>query len=183
MVVGSLDCVHCRFPTDLPARVSFKSGICGTFHSCLASSTYVAYPKIAQDGINDSTLDIKEMIITNPTPEAFTLEQTQVIGSDSPWHPKIFEFDSDVSLAGAPKPFSRVTVPSVQSKDGAVINFKQTVALTDAKAFSDYTTAVMLNEEISLNIFGKPDLKQGGLPTTQVTYNKTVVMKGMFFNL
>ncbi|KAJ5428468.1 Protein of unknown function DUF3712 [Penicillium cf. griseofulvum] len=140
---------------------------------------YVAYPKIAQDGINDSTLKIKEMIISNPTPESFQLEQTQVIGSDSPYHPKIFEFDSDVSLAGAAKPFIRVTVPSVQSKDGAVVNFEQTVALNDADAFTEYTTAVMLNEEISMNIYGTPDLKQGGLPTTQVTYNKTVVMKGL----
>jgi len=37
----------------------------------------------------------------------------------------------------------------------------------------------MLNEEVSLNIYGTPGLKKGALPKTTVTYNKTVVMKGL----
>jgi hypothetical protein len=119
------------------------------------------------------------MIISDPTPESFHLEQRQVLGSDSPYHPKIYKFNSAVSLAGA-DPFAYVEVPEVKSKDGAEIHFAQKVDLTDAAAFGDYTTAVMLNEEVSLNIYGRPDLKQGGLPKVTVDYNKTVVMKGMF---
>lgn len=118
------------------------------------------------------------MILSNPTPESFRLEQNQVLGSDSSYHPQIYAFNSSVSLAGN-DPFAYVTVPAVKSKDGAEIHFKQDVALTDASAFADFTTAVMLNEEISMNIYGRPGLKQGGLPKTTVTYNKTVVMKGM----
>ncbi|CAG8898753.1 unnamed protein product [Penicillium egyptiacum] len=140
---------------------------------------YVAYPKIAQDAVNDSTLDITEMILSDPTPESFHLEQRQVLGSDSPYHPQIYAFNSAVSLAGAPDPFAYVNVPAVKSKDGAEIHFEQKVDLTDASAFGDYTTAVMLNEEVSLNIHGRPDLKQGGLPKVTVDYNKTVVMKGL----
>ncbi|KAJ5510138.1 hypothetical protein N7453_002241 [Penicillium expansum] len=139
---------------------------------------YVAYPKIAQSAVNDSTLNITEMILSNPTPESFHLEQRQVLGSKSSYHPQIYAFDSEVSLAGE-APFAHVTVPAVKSKDGAVIHFEQNVALTNATAFADYTTAVMLNEEVSLNIYGRPGLKQGGLPKTTVTYNKTVVMKGL----
>lgn len=143
-------------------------------------SVYVAYPKIAQDAVNDSTLEIKSMVIKNPTPETFELDQLQILGSDSQFHPKIYEFDADISLGGAAAPFTTVTVPQVKSKDGAEIHVQQKVDLTDADAFGDYATAVMLNEEVSLNIYGRPDLKEGGLPTTTVTYNKTVVMKGMF---
>lgn len=143
-------------------------------------SVYVAYPKIAQDAVNDSTLEIKSMVIKNPTPETFELDQLQILGTDSQFHPKIYEFDADVSLGGAATPFTTVTVPEVKSKDGAEIHVQQKVNLTDADEFGDYATAVMLNEEVSLNIYGRPDLKEGGLPTTTVTYNKTVVMKGMF---
>ncbi|KAJ5970500.1 uncharacterized protein N7479_000418 [Penicillium vulpinum] len=139
---------------------------------------YVAYPKIAQSAVNDSTLDITEMIISNPTPESFQLEQRQVLGTHSSYHPEIYSFDSEVSLAGADS-FAHVTVPAVKSKDGAEIHFEQKVNLTDAPAFTEYTTAVMLNEEVSLNIYGRPGLKEGGLPKTTVTYNKTVVMKGL----
>jgi hypothetical protein len=144
-------------------------------------SVYVAYPKIAQSAVNDSTLKIKSMIITEPTPESFHLDQQQILGTDSSYHPKIYEFDAEVSLGGAPVPFATVTVPEVKSKDGAEIHVVQKVDLTDVDAFGDYTTAVMLSEELELNIKGKPDLKQGGLPKTHVTYDQTVKMKGMFF--
>lgn len=140
----------------------------------------MAYPKIAQDDVNDSTLNITSMIISNPMPDSFSLEQTQVIGSHSSFHPQIYAFDAAVSLLGAAVPFVTVHVPGVKSKDGAELVVQQTVDLSDASAFGDYATAVMLNEEVSLNIYGKPGLKEGGLPKTTVTYNKTVTMKGTF---
>ncbi|KAH1974713.1 hypothetical protein KXV45_007388 [Aspergillus fumigatus] len=55
----------------------------------------------------------------------------------------------------------------------------QTLDLSDVGAFGGFATAVMQNEEIKLNIYGKPDLKQGGLPKIDVTYNKTVTMKAL----
>jgi hypothetical protein len=138
----------------------------------------VAYPKIAQHDVNDSTLNITSMVISNPTPESFSLKQTQIIGSDSSYHPKIYAFEAAVSLVGAAVPFATVMVPSVKSKDGAELIVEQTVDLSNASAFGDYATAVMLNEVVSLNIYGRPGLKEGGLPKSTVTYNKTVAMKG-----
>lgn len=138
----------------------------------------MAYPKIAQGDVNDSTLNITSMVISNPTPDSFNLMQTQVIGTHSSFHPKIYAFEAAVSLVGAAVPFATVNVPSVQSKDGAELVVEQTVDLSSASAFGGYATAVMLNEEVSLNIYGKPGLKEGGLPKTTVTYNKTVSMKG-----
>ncbi|KAJ5124073.1 uncharacterized protein N7515_007898 [Penicillium bovifimosum] len=140
---------------------------------------YVAYPKIAQSAVNDSTLQIKSMIISDPTPESFHLDQQQILGTDSSYHPKIYEFDAEVSLGGADGPFATVTVPEVKSKDGAEIHVVQKVDLTDVDAFGDFNVAVMLQEELDLRIKGKPGLKQGGLPKTHVTYDKTVTMKGL----
>lgn len=138
----------------------------------------MAYPKIAQHDVNDSTLNITSMSISNPTPDSFSLKQTQVIGSGSSFHPRIYAFDAAVSLLGAAVPFATVHVPGVKSKDGAELVIEQTVDLSNASAFGDYATAVMLNEEVSMNIYGKPGLKQGELPKNTVTYNKTVTMKG-----
>jgi hypothetical protein len=119
------------------------------------------------------------MVISDPTADSFQLNQTQVLGSKSSYHPQIYAFEAAVSLAGAAAPFTTVTVPGVISNDGAEIHVMQKVALSDSDAFADYTTAVMMNEEVSLNIYGRPGLKEGALPQTTVTYNKTVVMKGM----
>ncbi|KAL4907482.1 hypothetical protein BDW74DRAFT_176247 [Aspergillus multicolor] len=139
---------------------------------------YVGYPNIAQSDINDSTLSVESMEISDPTPDGFHLHQRQVIGSDSMFHPKIFEFDADVSLLGGPV-FATADVPEVKADDGAVVVVDQWLNLTDAGAFGDFAQAVMLNEEFKMNIYGEPRLKQGGLPTIDIDYNKTVTMKGL----
>ncbi|CAG7915748.1 unnamed protein product [Penicillium olsonii] len=140
---------------------------------------YVGYPKIAQDAVNDSTLDIKEMVISVPTPDSFHLSQKQILGSDSSYHPQIFAFDAAVSLGGGAAPFTTVTVPGVKSNDGVEINVDQDVDLSDSDAFGDFATAVMMKKEVLLNIYGRPKLQQGSLPKTTVTYNKTVAMNGL----
>jgi hypothetical protein len=119
------------------------------------------------------------MVISDPTPDSFHLDQTQILGSKSSYHPQIYAFDAAVSLGGAAA-FATVTVPGVKSEDGAEIHVEQDVALSDSDAFGDFATAMMVNEEVELNIYGRPGLKEGSLPKTTVTYNKTVVMKGMF---
>ncbi|KAF3386436.1 hypothetical protein F1880_001218 [Penicillium rolfsii] len=140
---------------------------------------FVGYPHIAQNQVSDSTLNITSMIIANPTPNSFHLMQTQVIGSHSSYHPKIYSFLASVSLLGSAHAFTSVQVPEVQSKDGAEVKVDQVVDLSNADAFGDFAEAVMLNEDIELNIYGRPDLREGSLPKTTVTYNKTVSMKGL----
>lgn len=140
----------------------------------------MGYPKIAQNQVTDSTLNITSMSIESPTPNSFHLVQTQVIGSHSSYHPKIYSFLASVSLLGSAHSFIDVQVPEVQSKDGAVVNVDQVVDVTNGGAFGDFAQAVMLNEEVDLNIYGRPDLREGSLPKTTVTYNKTVTMNGKF---
>ncbi|KAL2821722.1 hypothetical protein BDW59DRAFT_108651 [Aspergillus cavernicola] len=140
---------------------------------------YVGYPNIAQGDISDSTLSVESMVISDPSPDRFQLNQRQVIGTDSIFHPKIYEFDAEVSLAGSPV-FATVTVPSTRADDGVVVDINdQYVDLTDADAFAGFSTAVMMNEEFELNIYGRPGLKLGALPKIHVNYNKTVTMKGL----
>lgn len=134
---------------------------------------------MAQNDVNDSTLNITSMVISHPAPSSFSLHQTQVLGSDSSFHPQIYAFDAAISLLGAAVPFSTVRVPAVKSTDGVEVDVTQTVDLKDVGAFGDFAKAVMLSEEVELSIYGKPRLKQGGLPTITVTYNKTVSMKGL----
>ena len=139
---------------------------------------YVAYPKIAQRDINRSTLNITSMVISDPAPDSFQLDQSQTIGSHSSYHPKIYAFDAAVSLLGAASSFATVKIPQVKSKNGAVVNISQDLDLSNETAFGGFATAVMLQEDVELNIYGKPKLKEGGLPKIKVTYNKTVTMKG-----
>ncbi|OGM45567.1 hypothetical protein ABOM_006463 [Aspergillus bombycis] len=139
---------------------------------------YVGYPNIAQDNINDSKLEVKSMAISEPTPDSFHVDQQQVIWTDSMYHPTIYSFNASVGLLGA-APFGIATIPQLKSRDGVEVHVDQRLDLTDASAFGDFAIAVMQNEYVDLNVYGRPDLKQGGLPKITVTYNHTAHMKGL----
>ena len=142
-------------------------------------SVFVAYPRIAQGGINDSTLEITQMKITDPKPDSVQLDLTQVIGTHGSLHPTIYGFNASVSLAGSSSPFSSVYVPDVQPEGETVVNISRRMQWSNETAFAEYVKAVWFNEQVQLNVYGTPELKEGGLPTIPVVYNKTVTMKGM----
>lgn len=185
MVVGSPHCPGRDCPSYCAPTVSLqkkapwpkkKETSNGSINN-VSDSVYVGYPRIAQGDINDSTLDVTSMEISEPSPDGFHLNQKQVIGSGSTFKPKLYSFDADVSLLGSPK-FTTVTVPDVQGRDGYVVDIDQWVDLSSVGDFEAFSTAVMMNEEFKLNIYGEPRLKLGALPTIDIDYNKTITMKG-----
>ncbi|EAW08433.1 DUF3712 domain-containing protein [Aspergillus clavatus NRRL 1] len=141
--------------------------------------TYVGYPRIAQGDINDSTLDITEMIISNPTPQGLTLNLTQALGSHSIFKPTIYAFEAAVTVVGAASSFAHLHVPQTKARDGTLVHVDQHLDLSDPDAFAGFSKAVMLNDELKLNVYGEPDLKEGGLPKIGIKYNKTVTLKAL----
>ncbi|PWY95745.1 hypothetical protein BO94DRAFT_455408 [Aspergillus sclerotioniger CBS 115572] len=139
---------------------------------------YVAYPKIAQNLVNKSNLTVTSMVISDPSPSSFILNQTQVIGSNSSYHPTIYSFSAGVSLAGLAA-FAHVQVPEFNAHNGVVVDINQRVDITNETAFGDFCKAAILSEEFQLNVYGRPGLKEGSLPKSTVTYNKTTTMKGL----
>jgi N-acetyl-gamma-glutamylphosphate reductase len=141
-------------------------------------SVYVAYPRIAQTDINDSSLGIIQMKMTDPKPDSFQLNLTQVITSHSSLHATVYAFNASVSLAGNPT-FSSIYFPTVEPEGETIVNISQRVQLSNETAFADYSKAVFSNEQVQLNVYGTPELKEGSLPTTTVVYNKMVTVNGM----
>lgn len=139
---------------------------------------YVGYPRIAQSDVNDSTLSITSLILSNPTPDSYTVNQTQVIGSGSSYHPNFSAFNASVTLAGSSAVFSYLNVPAVKIYDGTVVHIAQEVDISDQDAFTAFVTDTLVQETVGLNVYGRPSLKLGALPSTTVTYNKTVELTG-----
>lgn len=144
---------------------------------------YVGYPNIAQNDINRSTLNLTSISIANPTADSFLLSIELLIGSSSSFHPRISAFNSSVSLAtaaGVSSPFTTVIVPPLTVANHATLNVSQTVQLAGGgSGFEEYAAAVFSDAEVSINVYGKPNLKEGALPTISVVYNKTVTINGM----
>ena len=75
-------------------------------------------------------------------------------------------------------PLATVAIPQSVADDGAVINVNTDLALDNSDAVTDFTKAVLGTESFELNFYGRPQLKEGPLPTSTVTFNKTVTMNG-----
>ena len=75
-----------------------------------------------------------------------------------------------------------LSVAGFKAEDGTELHVEQKVDLDNADGFAEYSTAVMINETVSLDIKGDPQLQLGKLPKIGVNYDKTVTMKGMRFS-
>ncbi|KAI9757284.1 MAG: hypothetical protein M1835_000660 [Candelina submexicana] len=142
---------------------------------------YVAYPKIAQDGVNDSRLEIQSMSLTNPTTDSFDLELKTVVRSDNRYHPHLDAFNASLYLNNADgKPFSYIQIPAVHATEEALSTSNQTVKIADLSSqFADYASVVLAREQYNLIVKGRTDLHEMRFPTTTVDYNKQVTLRGL----
>jgi hypothetical protein len=133
---------------------------------------------MAQESIDESTLEILSMELTEPRPDGAHLKVSQKIGSDSAFNPWMDAFTADLTLEGSEEVFAQLNVPRFQADDGLVIEFEQDLNLANVGAFTEFSKAIMHNESIQFNVYGETKLKQGALQKVDVTYDKTVTMKG-----
>ena len=163
-------------------------GNCITHHQLIFSSIYVAFPRISQDGINGSTLEIQSLILSDPMPTSFHLQQTSLIGNENTYHPRLDSFNASLSLYnpesqsenGEEKdvPYAYITIPAIHATKTATTYVNQTVQITDMDAFNAYNAAVLGEEEVQVRVKGRTDLHLMRFPTTGVDYDKVVTMKG-----
>lgn len=143
---------------------------------------YVGYPRIAQDDVNNASLNITNLVFSDPSPTSIHINQTQVLGNKAIYHPTISAFNATIALVGATAPLATVAIPQIQAEDGAVITVDTTLSLENSvDAVTNFSIAVLGTEMFELNIFGQPQLKEGPLPSNMVTFNKTVSMTGISF--
>lgn len=142
-------------------------------------SVYVGFPRIAQDGINKSTLEVQSQILSNPTPESFHLEQTSVIGNHNRYHPRLDAFNASLSIDGpALRPFAYLQFPAIHATETATSYVNQTVEIVNPDEWARYTTQVVNGDEVRVAIQGKTALHEMRNPVTTVDYNKVTVLKG-----
>lgn len=144
-----------------------------------AARIYVAFPRISQNGIDDSTLEIQSLTLSDPTPESFHLEQTAIVGNDNAYHPRLDAFNVSLSVDGPePRPYAYVELPALHATRKATAYFNQTVQITDLDAFMNYNSITLNDEEVKVAVRGRTALHEMRFPTTTVNYNKVVSLKG-----
>ncbi|KAM3069133.1 hypothetical protein ACMFMG_010658 [Clarireedia jacksonii] len=146
---------------------------------------YVAMPKIAQDGVNDSSLEITELDFTDPTPDTVVMTQKGILHSPSMYTPTLDPFNASTYLVtngtyGA-EPMVVVAMPRIHAHhpQSAVSVEKQKVSILSLDQLSAYTTAVLSQEYVTTALVGKTKLHLGSLPDTTIHYNQTSTYKGL----
>ena len=144
-------------------------------------SVYVGFPRIAQHGINKSTLEIQSQIFSNPTPDSFHLEQTAIIGNHNRYHPQLDAFNASLSIDGPTvKPFAFLQLPAIHATETATSYVNQTVNIADLDEWTRYTTLIVNSDQIKVAVQGRTDLYEMRNPVTTVDYRKVATIKGSY---
>lgn len=138
---------------------------------------------MARDGINDSRLQVTAMSIQNPRPDNVDLAFTQVLLSNSSFHPTLYPFNASFYLTDKDSnlPYASIRTPEIKSSNGTIANVAtQQVNITHPKEFTRYVLTSLASEEFTIALRGTGDLKQGSLPKVSVDYDQTIVLKGPY---
>ncbi|KAI9684081.1 MAG: hypothetical protein M1829_003351 [Trizodia sp. TS-e1964] len=143
---------------------------------------YVAYPKIAQKGVDDSTLVVTALSFLNPTSTSVFVHQDSLLQSSSAYHPQLDAMNVSLFLENTEPniiPFAYLQLPTVVSTDSTPIILDQNVSIANLDQFTAYATLILSSEEFRIGIRGRTDLHEGRYPTIAVDYNEAVTFKGL----
>ena len=138
---------------------------------------YVGFPRIAQSGVDGASVNITNLVVTNPTPTYFHLIQDSVSMSDNMYHPYLDAFNVSLALAGS-APYAQIQLPGLTSGTSVPLHLEQDVQILDVDAYTQYNVALLNNEEIQVRVNGSLSLHEMVLPVTEVTYDKITTLKG-----
>lgn len=141
---------------------------------------FVAMPRIAQNQVNDSELEVRSQTAANPTPEQVDLVLESVIINNSPFHPRLDAFNASLYLpdAGPEHPFFIIETPEFVAGKRSEITLQQTVKIQDMDQFIEYTKRALINDTFMVGMSGTTDLHQGAFPVVNVNFTKLINTTG-----
>ncbi len=140
---------------------------------------YAAYPKIAQSNIDHaSSLNVTQLIFSNPSATGFHLFQNSTITNTAPYHPQLDAFNATLALEGG-QPYASIEIGHLHAQRTTVAVVDQDVTLTDVNAFTEYNKAVLNQDEVSVAIKGETTIHEMAFPETNIKYAKTTSMQGL----
>ena len=148
-------------------------------------SVYVAMPRIAQHGVNESYLELTDLEFLDPTPDTVVLTQKAILHSPSIYTPTLDPFNATLWLVTngsfATEPLNILAMPRIHAlhpkSNASVVN--QEVTILNQAQIAEYATQVLSSKNVSTALTGKTTLREGHLPATNINYNTTLTYAGM----
>lgn len=177
---------HCSLPSHLPTCVSEPSEDLKTLVSYQLPSIYVAMPKVAQKGVDESTMDFVGLSFLAPSPESLTLTVQAVQHQSSIFTPTIDLFNVSMYLVTdgttGSQPITQIGLPQIHSHypDTDIDIENQLVPILDFDQVTAFTIAVLNQENVTVRMVGNTKLHEGKLPVCNINYNSSVTFQGTF---
>lgn len=146
---------------------------------------YVAMPKIAQHGVDESSIEFTDIQFLSPTESSIVITQKAILHSPSIYTPTLDPFNASLYLVTdgvfASTPMVIVEMPRIHAlhpKSNASVD-NQNVTIVDIDQVTKYATTVLTNETVTTALTGRTDLHEGKLPVNKVNYNSSTTYLGL----
>ncbi|KAI1376353.1 hypothetical protein F4677DRAFT_89314 [Hypoxylon crocopeplum] len=142
----------------------------------------VAVPRMAQSKLDEATLSIDGIIITNVQTNSLNMAINSTITTDGSTHATIDSFEGTMYLADVNPPlaFARINFPETTSDALQTVNVSQQIPISDQNAFTTFNTYLIQRESVSVLINGDTYVHVSGISRAySVTFSKTVSLKGL----
>lgn len=147
--------------------------------------TYVGMPKIAQKGVDESSLEFTNLEFLNPTPESIVLTQNSILHSPSIYTPTFDPFNASLYLVVDGiydvDPMMYIMLPSIHAlhPQSNVTIEDQVLSISDLGELTKFATAVLTQENVTTALVGRTQLHEGKLPVNTITFNSSSTYKGL----
>ena len=147
-------------------------------------SVYVGMPRIAQHGVDESSIEVTNLEFLDPTPESVVMTQAAILHSPSIYTPTLDPFNASLYLVTngtfASEPMTVLGMPKIHAlhpqSNASVVG--QKVPILNLDQLTDYATQVLVQENVTTALVGKTKLHEGHLPVITVNYNSSSTYKG-----
>jgi Protein of unknown function (DUF3712) len=149
-------------------------------------STYVGLPRIAQQGVGDTSLEFTELDFLDPTPDSFALTERGILYSPSIFTPTLDAFNASLYTVSkgvvSEKPFVTIPMPSIHAlhPQGNISIDNVRVHVNDQDGLATFCTMALSQEYVTTALSGTTSLHLGAFPTVSVNYNSQTTYKGIF---
>ena len=144
-------------------------------------SIFVGVPKLAQQRLDDSTLVIDGIAVSNPQTNSITMSINATIGSDGSISADLDAFNGTMYLEdlGPATPFATIAFPASKAGGTKTINVTQELPVTNDPAFGTFNKWLVANESVRITVRGDTFIHVAGIyKAFPVVYKKTFDLKG-----
>ncbi|KAI0890505.1 uncharacterized protein GGS22DRAFT_151062 [Annulohypoxylon maeteangense] len=142
----------------------------------------VAVPRMAQKKLDDATLTIDGISVTNVQTNSLNMAINSTITTDGSTHATIDGFEGTMYLADVNPPlaFAKINFPETTSDAHQTVNVSQEIQISDQNAFTTFNEHLIQRESVYVLVKGDTNIHVRGISRAySATFSKTVPLKGL----